>query len=205
MVWKFNKNLSNKSGFERKLGMTLVEVVVAMGLVSLLTLAMTSMLTRGLAAYRSGQQTITSQERAARVMREFEYSARAATEIITANPSELAFYRFYDGTAAYPKKVRYFIDGNSFKVGKTEPQGTAPNITYPADAETIDFLVEDLTNTTTIFTYYNGNDEALSAPVTLSDIRMLMLAITIDSIGSKPPGPISESTKVNLRNKKTNL
>ncbi len=138
-------------------------------------------------------------------MREFESSTRAATTVVTANFNELAFYRFYDVNAVYPTKVRYFVDGTTFKVGKTKPAGVAPDIAYPEENETIDFLVDNLTDTESLFSYYDGNNQSLDQPVTLSGIRMIELDINIDQNGSDPPGPVEEITRISLRNKKTNL
>lgn len=192
--------------FKRKkiLGMSLIEVIVVTGLIAILALSVSVMMTRSLQLFRTGRETINEQEKTARVMREFEYSVRAATQILVAHSDELSFYRYYDKNATSPTKVRYFIEGTTFKVGKTLPVGIEPNITYPEDDEIIDFLVEDLT-ASSIFTYFNAENSELDQPVMIPDVKLIKLVISLDRNGSNPPAPIEESTVVNLRNKKTNL
>jgi len=186
-------------------GMTLIEVTISISLISLLALITSRFLVQGLKVYRLNQQRITIEERAARVMREFEFSTRAATQIVTASDNELSFYRYYDLSSPEPTLVRYFIEGSQFKVGRTQPVGAEPDITYPPENEIIDFLVDDLSGTQPLFTYYEGSGNQLSQPVSISSVRMIGLSITLDKSPTLPPASITESTVVQLRNMKENL
>lgn len=193
-----------KPSSKLKKAFTIVEMIVVLGLLSVLTVIMSQFIARSLKTYRSAHQNVELQEKTAQVLREFEFSARAATEITTASPNELTFYRYYDiSTSSSPTKVRYFVDGNVFKVGRSLPVGTFPNVTYPN--ETIDLLVEDLVNSDQIFHYYDNQGQELNQPVIIPNITMVGLEFTLDKDPNQPPSAITEITKVNLRNMKKNL
>jgi prepilin-type N-terminal cleavage/methylation domain-containing protein len=185
-------------------GLTIIEMTVVIGILSILTVIMSQFIARSLKTYRSAHQNVDLQEKTSQVLREFEFSTRAATEILTADSDELTFYRYYDiSTSSSPTKIRYFVEGNIFKVGKSLPVGMPPNVTYPN--ETIDFLVEDLVNPGQIFHYYDNQGQELNQPVALSAVTMIGLEFTLDKDPDKPPAAITEITKVDLRNMKKNL
>ncbi|OQA03005.1 MAG: hypothetical protein BWY68_00861 [bacterium ADurb.Bin400] len=145
------------------------------------------------------------QEQAARVMREFELSTRAATELVTANPGELEFYRYYDLTSVSPTKVRYFMNGGTFLVGKTKPVGVPPGVIYPPENEEVDFLIENVVNGSSIFNYYDDNNSELTSPFNISSVKMVRLTISLDRNPDALPNMITETTVINLRNMKRNL
>lgn len=189
----------------KKRGFTLIEMVTAIALFSMLALILSAFLSQSIKSYRIKRQSVDLQEKSAHVMREFEQTARAASTVVNASETEFRFYRFFDLTSPYPKQVRYFLDGNKFKIGETDPVGTAPNITYPSQNEVITLIIEDVVNTDVLFKYYNGADDALSDPVNKVSVRMVELTISLDQNPGAPPEPIVESTKVELRNMKDNL
>ena len=191
--------LKNKHGY------TLIEIIVVVGLITIISGVMSTFLVQSFASYRVKKQSVELEEKAASVMREFEYSTRAASEILTVSEDELIYYRFFDLVAASPTQVRYFMDGNVFKVGLIEPVGVEPDITYPHGNEVIDLIVGDVTNQTAIFKYYDGLNNELSAPYNIESIKLVELEISLDKDGNNPPLPISQTTKVNLRNMKDNL
>jgi len=188
-----------------KSGFTLVEMIVVIALVSLLTVIVSTFLSQSIKSYRLKSQSADLQEKAAHVMREFEQTARAASSVLTASETEFKFYRFFDLTSTYPTQVRYFLDGNKFKIGLTEPEGTAPNITYPTGSEKITLIIEDVVNLDVLFKYYNGNGELLIDPVDPVNAKMVELTISLDQNPNAPPESVSETTKINLRNMKDNL
>ncbi len=190
---------------QKSSGMSLIEITIATGLISILAVLVSATLSLGLKSYRTNRQNIRLQDKVARVVREFESSARAASRITAANGGELAFLRYYDLTSTSPTLVRYFVQDKQFKVGKTAPTGTPPNVVYPPENETIDFLVDDLANPTSLFTYYDGNNNLLAQPASIADVKMAGLDISLDIDLTKSPVAITESTKVNLRNTKKNL
>lgn len=194
-----------KKLYFKKRAFSLAEMVVVIGLLAIITVVVAAFLSQSLKSYRIKRQSIELQEKAAQVMRKFEQTVRAGSKVISADQNELVFYRFFDLTSSDPTKVRYFIEGTQFKIGLTEPVGIAPDITYPSTEEKIDLIVPDVTNTNLLFRYYNGSSDELTLPVDTTSVRMVELTISLDQNGGNPPGPITETTKVNLRNMKDNL
>ncbi len=186
-------------------GFTLMEMLIVMGLMSLVIVFLGIFVSRNWNNYRVQNQMSFDQQKASSVLREFELSARAASELLTVNQNELKFYKFFDLGSSYPDQVRYFVDGNKFKVGITHPAGTALNITYPSGSEEVRLVIDGVVNTGQLFKYYDGNNNQLNAPVSPFGVRMIGLTIRIDPNGPKPPGVMGVSTKVNLRNMKDNL
>lgn len=196
---------NDKITYESKKAFSLAEMVIVIAIASVLSLVVMTMLTRGFATYRIKKQSVELEEKAAAVMREFERTTRAATEIESAGDNTIAFYRFYDLTSPSPDKVRYFMDGTTFKVGVTHPAGTEPNITYPSENEEIQLIIENVTNADLLFSYYNSAGEPITNLGDYASIRVIGLSISLDRDPNNPPNPITETTKVMLRNMKDNL
>lgn len=186
-------------------GFSLAEMIITIALVSMLVVIISTLLVSGLKTYRVSRQNADLQDKASRVMRDFEWETRAASKIITAKSDELVFLRYFDLSSPSPSQVRYFITGDKLEIGITGPSGNEPNVTYPLANEKIDLIVENVMNGSTIFSYFNGSGEELAMPVDLTAIRMIDLNVSLDLNPAMPPAPIFESTKVNLRNMKDNL
>ena len=191
--------------FDNLKGFSLAEMVVVLALVSIITVVVATFLTGSIKTYRVKRQSVELEEKSSEVMRDFERNTRAATQIIKAESSELVFLRYFDLASASPTQVRYFTVDNKFEVGLTEPVGIAPNITYPESNEKIDLIIQDVTNPASLFKYYNGANLELPFPLNITDVKMIGLSISLDKNGSLPPAPITEETKVSLRNMKDNL
>ena len=188
-----------------KKGMSLIELVVTTGIIGFLVLIVSVLLVRSISAYRISNKSINLQEDAAKVMREFEYSARAATETIISTESEFSYYRFFDLTSSYPSKIRFFAENGEFKMGRTDPQGIPPDITYPIGNEAITLLIKNVITPTPIFYYYDELGNQLSAPINIPAIRMVEILITVDDDVDNQPDSVTERTKIHMRNMKTNL
>lgn len=186
-------------------GLTLIEVLVTATLAAILFLIVTNMITSNLKLYHKNQKSIALEEKMAQVMREFEYSTRAASQIISADENNLVYLRYYDLASPAPVQVRYFVIGNQFEVGRTQPVGTPPNVLYPSENEEIVLLIEGLSNSGSLFSYYDSNGNLLPLPVDIVQTKMVELGMTLVDNGSNPPSTVSGSTRVNLRNMKTNL
>lgn len=189
----------NKNGF------SLIELIIVLGLLSILSVLMASFVSQSLKNYRLKNQSIKMEEKAATVMREFEQNTRAAKQLVSVSSNELVYYRFFDSESTSPDQIHYFIEGTSFKVGITEPVGVEPNVTYPAANEVIDLIVEDVINADEIFKYYNGGGEEVTSFTDLTPITEVELTIELDKNTSKPPAMVTDITRVMLRNSKRNL
>jgi prepilin-type N-terminal cleavage/methylation domain-containing protein len=190
---------------KKRWGFSLVEMLVALAIFSAISIILASFLSQSLKSYRIRREESAEQEKASHIMREFEKMTRAGTKVVTASQNELKFYRFLDLSSPSPTQIRYFIDGNQFKIGQTEPVGVEPDITYPQSAETIHLIVEDVENPNMIFEYFDGERNTLTTPIDTTKIRLIKLTISLDQDASKPPAAVTETTEVSLRNLKDNL
>lgn len=186
-------------------GYSIIEMVTVTGIVAIISIVVATMLVSGLKTYRTKRQVVDIEEKLASVMRAFEQTTRAASRLNSISENQLTFYRFYDLTSSSPTQVRYFLDGSQFKIGLTLPEGTLPNITYPQAMERTDLIIPDIINQDHLFDYYDGNNNLLSGNIDSSSVKMIRLTVSIDKNGAAPPGPSVETTKVMLRNMKTNL
>ena len=194
-----------RSWGRQRSGFTLIEMLVVISLMGMIIILLGNFVSNSWSSYRMQNITALEQDQAASALRDFEITTRATTQVSTASVSELKFLRFFDLDSPYPSQVRYFMNGNQFEVGQTEPVVAGTNVSYPAQNEQIKLVIKGIVNGGTLFKYYAGDNTELAAPVNLSSIRMIGLTLEIDANGARQPGPVGVSTKVNLRNMKDNL
>lgn len=139
--------------------------------------------------------------RAARVAENGAYPIETATD------TEFTFYSDYD-TDGQTERMRYFLDGTDFKRGIIEPVGS-PAV-YDSGTESITTIATGIDiSAGYIFQYYDenydGSTDPLTQPVSIEDVRLIDIALTIDTDPLKLPEPITISTQVSIRNLKSNL
>lgn len=195
-----------------KRGFSLVEIVVAIGILSLIILAFGMITNSSYKIFYYNQNELSSLSQAATIMRDFERTTRSASKFegnaFTANTtSTLTFYTYQKGdNYPAPSKISYYFDSESsttLKKSVIAPVANGGTYNYPDDenkkvtafAGTIDSNHHD------IFTYSDENNNQLSPQnIRSSDIRMVKINVTITGKVSA-----TESTAVQLRNLKTNL
>jgi len=183
-----------------------MEIVLTTGLFVVLAGLMVVMIVRGLNSYQNSKETIDAQDKAAHAMRDFEKTTRGATEVLASETDELVFYAYMVGDEQpAPSQIRYFVENNQLVKGVIHPSGSGPTFIYPSQDEFSQMVVSDLTNGSTLFTYFNDVSNQIAAPVPPDAVRMIKLTVSIDKNIQKPPSAITEITSVNLRNLKTNL
>jgi hypothetical protein len=101
--------------------------------------------------------------------------------------------------------VHYFVDGNQLKIGITSPTIIGQTVTYPSGNEVVKTVADNMIGTGNIFSYFNANGDQLSDPINPAQIRMIGINISMDNDVNSPPGPVTDSTKISLRNLKDNL
>lgn len=188
-------------------GFTTMEIVVALGILGLATMAIGAF-TTGIFRYN---RTLTNQMDAEIQLRKIV--AQFTTELRTASSSSLGAYPidtaavsaiiFYANIDAdnLKERVRYFLDSGSLKKGVTKPSGSP--LTYNPLNEEVVSLVNDVTNNDIFFYYdetFNGSSPPLSFPVIITAIRLVHLKLRVDRNINEPPGPIEVRTNIHLRN-----
>ncbi len=131
---------------------------------------------------------------------------RGATSVDTASPNTLIVYGYFSPQDSTIKKIRYFISGTNLNIGVTPPSGTAPNYTYNSASEVITTTRVDLVmGSKSLFTYYDDAGNLLSTSFLPSQVKNIGIYLAANPSAKQVPVPISLSTRVTLRNLKTNL
>jgi len=205
----FFKNKHNsKSGF------TIIEILVSIFILTLIGLAVSSFAKDIFSLNRITSDSLTAQDETRRALKTM------SAEIRTASPSSLGAYAlaqsamssftFYSNVDddSFKERVRYFLDGTTLKKGIIKPSGTP--LTYnPAD-EAVSELIHGVANaTTSIFSYYDknydGTNQALIEPIDIATVRLVKITIVTDKDPQTPPGPMTLTTQISIRNLKDNL
>lgn len=203
------KNIHNsKSGF------TIIEILVSIFILTLIGLAVSSFAKDIFSLNRITSDSLTAQDEARRALKTM------SAEIRTASPSSLGAYAlaqtatssftFYSNIDddSLKERVRYFLDGTTLKKGIIKPSGTP--LTYNPANEVVSELTHGVANaTTSIFSYYDknydGTTQALIEPIDIATVRLVKITIVIDKDPQMPPGPMTLTIQISIRNLKDNL
>lgn len=185
---------------------TLIELTVVIALLGVIGIVVATMIVRNFQSYRFSRDTINTQEEAAKALRDFEKIARGTTQVITSTSSVYEFYTYLaNDSQPAPSKIRYFVENGEFMKGVIAPVGTGPTFDYPIADENVIPVCPNVINGATLFNYFNDANAEITSPVPPDAVKMIQFTITLDKDTSKKPDPITETTKANLRNLKTNL
>jgi type II secretory pathway pseudopilin PulG len=187
-------------------GFSLIELLFVMMLTSMIAIPLGTFAYKGLSSYEflqaqsnTSTELSTLSERMAKVI-------RGATGIIDAEANTLTIYGYFSPQDSVVKKIRYFISGTNLNIGVTPPTGTAPNYTYLAANEVVTTTRVDLAmGATSMFTYYDDSGTQLPNGFANSQIKEIGLYVAANPRLKQLSVPISLTTKVTLRNFKTNL
>lgn len=200
--------LKNKKGF------TLIESIFALAILSVVIVALGAF-QRDVFYFNDVLQTgLTNVTEARKVLRPFVNEVRRAQpsnlgafSIAEATQNSFAFYTDIDSDGIR-ERVRYFLDGETFKKGIIEPTGSP--LVYDTDDEEIITVIRDVVPQQTSFSYYdsyyNGTNEtpALDFPVTPAEIRLVRIDLTVDSNPDRAPSLLTITTQATIRNLKDN-
>ncbi|MEK7531636.1 MAG: hypothetical protein AAB545_01785 [Patescibacteria group bacterium] len=194
-------------------GVTLLEIVIALGIFALVGGAVGTF-ARDLFVYSGGvSNSLSAQQDARAILRDFaaevreaQLAANGAYPIEKADNNELIFFSDIDKDGTRDR-VRYYLSGNSLMKDVTIPTGSPPGYT---GAPKIKTLIHDTANGgTPFFSYYNtsydGTAAALVQPVTISVVRLVKANVIIERDPNRSPTPITVTTQVSFRNLKDNL
>ena len=195
-------------------GITLMEVLVAMGIFSLLIVGIVSMFNYSWKANKIIWEQLSTQNEGRKIVQDFinelrsaTYSSIGAYPIETASTSEIIFYSNID-TDSYRERIRYFMSGSTLRKGIIKPTSTP--LVYNSNDEVITDIVHDVYSTSTPIFYYYGQDfgfnssTLLSQPVNVTDVRMVGIVLELEEDPRASPMPFHIESKVEIRNLKTN-
>ncbi len=131
---------------------------------------------------------------------------RGTTGIVTASPNTLTIYGYFSPQDTVIKKIRYFISGTNLNIGVTPPSGTAPNYIYNAADEVVTTTRVDLSmGSNSMFTYYDDSGNVLPNGFAVGQVKAIGVYVAANPRVKQLSVPIAVTTRVTLRNFKTNL
>ena len=196
-----------------KNGLTLTELLVAIGILSMLVIGVSAFQRDVFSLNSNIQGSLNAQLSARAALREFTAEVREASPsslgaypIVEAGTSSFAFYSDTDDDGER-ERIRYYMQNNVLRKGITRLSGG----TYNTANEETRLIINDVHNgsSTPLFTYYNGSyagsGAALAAPFPIYDVRLVKLTLMLDDDPNRSPDPFVLTTQVTIRNLKDNL
>lgn len=187
-------------------GFSLAETVVVIAIFSLVSVALTTMITY---FYRSNayvfQQTgaIDSASRGLsysfKNLREASYGDDGSFPLESAATSSIVFYSDVDNDGPVERVRVYALKGTLYRV-VTNSAGSPPSYTGQAPATTT--IATSIVNATStpIFRYYDAEGVELSSPADTSKVVTVMTHLTVDLNPSRAPDIFTLRASATLRN-----
>lgn len=192
-------------------GLSLIEVIVA---ISIFTLIIGSVVNVFLFSFRSKDivfEQLVTQQQGRKVLQDFvneirgsNYSSVGAYPLDTADTTQIVFYTNIDSDTLV-ERIRYFLTTSTIKKGVIKPTGSP--LSYVSGNEVVTTMVESIANTTTFYYYdenYTSTSSPMIQPVSVSQVRLVEMRLTLERNPDRSPVPFSVQTKAELRNLKTN-
>lgn len=132
---------------------------------------------------------------------------RSSTLILEATQTNLKI-RGYPSTADNaPSEINFYLQNSALKYSVVPPTGTAPNYTYNINDAKYYTLLGKTSNSIAnpVFRYYNDQNVLLNFPVSIGSIKVVEPNLSALDSTNVLPNPIIVTTKITLRNFKTNL
>lgn len=196
-------------------GMTLIEVLVAVAIFVMITLAVASFQSNVTIFNSYGRDSISSAQDARVILRTIVQELRPAKPgnngaypVAQAATSSITFFSDID-VDGLQEQVRYFISGTDLKKGVIKPTGSP--LAYNSNQETFSTLAYNIKNgtSTALFEYfdssYNGTSSPLSQPVSVNAVRLVRINLMIDADPRRSPIPRLYTSDATFRNLKDNL
>jgi prepilin-type N-terminal cleavage/methylation domain-containing protein len=137
-------------------------------------------------------------------MRSMIPSALGSYAIGQVSTSSLTFYADIDSDGI-ADQVRYFLSGTLLKKGIIKPIGSP--LVYNTANEVVNDVIHNVVAGAPIFTYYDmnytGSESAMASPMTISNIRLIRMTVTVKDPNKTTP--LSSSVEIVPRNLRTNL
>ncbi len=203
-----------KREFKKNKGMTLIEIIVAISIFIMIMIVVSKFVgdifhyedvfSGGLTAYDEARRVL---QPVASEIRSASPSSLGAYSIETAGDNSFIFFADINNDGL-KEKIRYYLSGTILMKGVTIPSGNP--LQYLSNNETSSEIIHGIVNgSTPIFTYfdtnYNGSNSPLISPVSVLNVRLIKITLMVDDNINKPPGAVTVTTQVAVRNLKDNL
>lgn len=195
----------------RRAGFSVIEIVVAAALFSLMIFVVASLRSNvatlsNLVSQKlqSRQDIDRSLEQIVTEIRSAAPSSQGAYPVEAATTSSIIFYTDADSDGLF-ERVRYYVSGTSLLRGSVKPAGSP--LSYATSSETTATAVSNLANTTSsnIFQYYGAGYTGSEAPLSTTstqptDVRLVRVTLYVDVRPTEAPKPAFVSQLISIRN-----
>ncbi len=195
-------------------GVSLLEVMVVLGITSIVTLGAASFIILSFRDQRIINDQLFGQKEARRIVAEIVNTVRTAESssigsyaIAEATTSSLTIYANID-TDSTRERIHYWLSGTDLKRGVLKPSGNP--LAYTG-AEQVTILAHDVQNISkgiATFQYfdenYAGTGSSMALPITIPNVRIVKVVIEIEKDPTKTPVPLHVESLTQIRNLKTN-
>ncbi|MGW8185175.1 MAG: type IV pilus modification PilV family protein [Candidatus Moraniibacteriota bacterium] len=201
---KFNfKKIYKKSCFSVRRGMTFSEVIVTIGIFSIIMVGINQLFVKSWKNYsliiHTSESSIAANQGVngiINVLRRLGAGDDGSYAIASVGSFDLKIYSDIDNDGV-SEKVHYYLNGTDLMVGKSNPSGFP--VTYPASDSETEVLIKNVVNggTQPIFYYYDGENNTMSDPASsLNEIRMIEVNLFIQ----RNEGDLNIESYASLRN-----
>lgn len=194
-------------------GMTLVEAVVAVGLFTVLSLAITTSMA---SLYEYNAYTIEQANEIDNARRGITQWSRDAKELTTAEDGTYAIaviepHRFgyysdtdLDDTVEY---IEYILATTTLTKYTYNPTGTPASydLTSPDSEQILSEYVQNINQGTSTFFYFDDTGNALSSTSPIIDVRLIRMQLIVNIDPNRSPGEFMLRSSIAPRNVKDNL
>ncbi len=197
-------------------GYTIIELIIAVTLFSMLMLLAVSVLTTIFTGSNQQVIALSNVDQARLVTSQFTNEMRNANTGVdgsfalnTTNDNQIIFYARAASPGTTVNRIRYYITGKTLYKGVIIPTGN-PLAYVPAN-ESIKVVQNNLVTTgAPLFTYYDGNYDGstnpLSQPINVNSVKFIKMNITaLTNVKQNATTSFSISSGAVIRNLKNNL
>lgn len=193
-------------------GMTLIEMIIAVAVLSLLMGVISMMILRTFFVnkytFEQGLNTNSLQSSLrnfSKYLREARQSDAGGYLIESASDNELYFFADMDNDSV-TERVHYFVENNQLKIGSSNPSGFP--LTYPENDEEVKVVGNGIVNDASqpIFYYYNQDyptdtdNNPLATPALPGEIGMIQIDLYVNIDTQHVPDSMRMGTFVRPRN-----
>jgi len=201
------------SFYKNQHGMTLVEVVVAIGIYTVLTLAITTSIT---ALYQYNSYTIEQADEidnARRGMTQWNRDVKEMTTaedgtfpIVVIGPHHLGYYSDTDQDDSV-EYVEYILASSTLTKYTYNPTGVPASydLTTPDTSQILSEHVQNINQATSTFFYFDNAGNALSSTSPIVNVRFIRAQIIVNIDPLRSPGEFMLRSSIAPRNLKDNL
>lgn len=191
-------------------GFSLAELVIAMAIIGILTIASFTFFVPTLNQYfsleRDGltfSQLAIQSQRIAKVL-------RGLTDITAANSNDISVYAYFSPHDAYVSLIHYYLNAGQTQMlaDVTPMSANPPNGTLLTAQQKTYTIVDNFYSSPSVstFVYMDDAGNALTLPITdLHTIKAIRVNLVVPQTQSQISGSNTINVQVSLRNRKTNL